>query len=589
VNSSATNLHTEPEFNLQDDGNCVFLTVFSNAANAPVSVAWLMQHLANSRYVHAKIDPVAITYWVKSYNAGYQSDKKVIVAKLINAQCEIKIDSEAMSAYLYITPAMGGADITRRDIIAAIIASRIINGIVNRSITEALQAPNASKLLIAKGKLPKHGKDSTFEMLVPGWSENFIADDSTNLSPQPSLFEDERYEGESYVFDSQPIALQNKTLLLVEPGDTLLIRQSETSGTDGKDIFGNTVAGYQGKQILFSERMLGVSVCLNDPNVLVATIHGHVVPDNNVIKVLPVTQIDLIDTSTGNINFNGSIHIKGNVSSDMQVQAQGDIYIEGRIEHGAYIQAGGDIVVKKGVFGKIPPETLNATTIEDADDNNEISEHQKVEILCRGDIYTLSMQHTKVRTENSLYVSNSITQCDINVGKKVIAGNMFSDTATIDGGTVQAKYLIRANILGSPDAVLTRLQVGGTQTTLAQASLLKSEIIECENKRSVLEKKLAQCSLLNVCDGAAKNDKSATLHYLNNELLELTHLLISYRIEREICLTELLVLQHANIQGDQDINPNLRIKIANHSQTIRNAHPAGRFVLHQNNIDFDAS
>lgn len=573
MNSVSPKSLFEPEIKLEDDGHSVFLSAPAIGPHAPASVAWLMQQIHTSTYAKSKIFPVAITCWVKNYNNNADFNEKVIVAELINAQCEIKIDPEAMGAYLYITPAMGGDDISRRDIIAAIIESRITCGVINRSISEALENPDASKLLIAKGKPPKHGRDSVFKIVLPSLNQN---QHETKLGRQ--LSGGSTFDADDLTAMTPPNILLN----IVEPGDILVKRLAHTSGIDGRDIYGNIVSAYHGQELEFTSNAHGVLISECDPNISRAAIYGQAKSSDNQVIVLPLVEIEQVDTSTGDIDFDGSIHIKGNVTAGMNVEANGDIFIDGNVEYGATLKAHGDIIIKGGVFGKLQ----NTDEAKGETSHSSNSENVTVQISSMSDIVALCLQHTIVNAKKSLFVTKSITQCQVETGIQVIVGQPHSNPGIIDGGSIKSKYCVKADILGSPDAVLTRIRVGDTQAILAQCHLLDSEIEVGHQKRGELEQALAQCISLPVYEGAAKKSKSATLEYLNGEILEVTNLIMLYQVERQKCLTELHALHQSCIHGSMTINPNLRIKIDNHSQTVRNPHVAGRFVLHKNNIDY---
>lgn len=57
-----------------------------------------------------------------------------------------------------------------------------------------------------------------------------------------------------------------------------------------------------------------------------------------------------MDLSTGNIDFEGSVQVNGNVSSNFVIRAGGNVIISGVVE-GAYIEAGGNIIIARGMNG----------------------------------------------------------------------------------------------------------------------------------------------------------------------------------------------------------------------------------------------
>ena len=57
-----------------------------------------------------------------------------------------------------------------------------------------------------------------------------------------------------------------------------------------------------------------------------------------------------VDTSTGDINYDGNVHIKGNVRTGFCVRAKGDIIVDGVVE-GAELYSDGQIILKRGIQG----------------------------------------------------------------------------------------------------------------------------------------------------------------------------------------------------------------------------------------------
>ncbi|MCD8491911.1 MAG: FapA family protein [Geovibrio sp.] len=59
-----------------------------------------------------------------------------------------------------------------------------------------------------------------------------------------------------------------------------------------------------------------------------------------------------MDYSTGNIVFNGVVHIRGDVLSGFSVKAEKDIMVEGIVQDATMV-AGGSIVIKTGIKGEV--------------------------------------------------------------------------------------------------------------------------------------------------------------------------------------------------------------------------------------------
>ena len=74
------------------------------------------------------------------------------------------------------------------------------------------------------------------------------------------------------------------------------------------------------------------------------------------LRVNETLTLAKVDLSTGNINFDGSLHIKGDVADGVAVDVSGSVLVEGVVAR-ATIVAGGDIVIKNGIIGGAKKET----------------------------------------------------------------------------------------------------------------------------------------------------------------------------------------------------------------------------------------
>lgn len=68
------------------------------------------------------------------------------------------------------------------------------------------------------------------------------------------------------------------------------------------------------------------------------------------VFVSDVYEVENVDLSTGNIDFEGSVQVNGNVSSNFVIRAGSNVIISGVVE-GAYIEAGGNIIIARGMNG----------------------------------------------------------------------------------------------------------------------------------------------------------------------------------------------------------------------------------------------
>ena len=86
---------------------------------------------------------------------------------------------------------------------------------------------------------------------------------------------------------------------------------------------------------------------LPDQVTYVADIDGKVDFTDNKLLITDVLILDDVNTLNGNIDFSGSVYIRGTVGYGAVIRAGRDILVDGFIET-AYLEAGGDIIIKRG-------------------------------------------------------------------------------------------------------------------------------------------------------------------------------------------------------------------------------------------------
>ena len=203
---------------------------------------------------------------------------------------------------------------------------------------------------------------------------------------------------------------------------------------------------------------------------LVAEKTGHLEFDgtNFLIKVLLDIPGD-VDYSTGNLDYNGDIHIHGDVRATFEVKASGNVIIDGLVE-AAKIEAGGDILISSGVLG----------------DGN-------AQIICGGDLRAKYLESCEAYVGKSAFadcVMASQVYCDDTI-------QILSGRGAIIGGKIVVGNQIKAKIVGTDSGRKTELELG-TQTyvkmkystEIAELKEAMSELASLERDIDFLAKKL---------------------------------------------------------------------------------------------------
>lgn len=132
-----------------------------------------------------------------------------------------------------------------------------------------------------------------------------------------------------------------------EVNDVLVRITRERDPVEGIDVWGRVLEAPKGKDLKLQP---GQNVTLGpDGRSLIAAISGVPIREpNGRITVTRALVVNGVNFKSGNIHFDGSVSVEGDIAAGFIVEATGDIEIKGSIEH-ATVKAGGSIIVKGGV------------------------------------------------------------------------------------------------------------------------------------------------------------------------------------------------------------------------------------------------
>lgn len=306
-------------------------------------------------------------------------------------------------------PAMSGADVSANQIESALKVLGVIAGINTDKINEFVDNPvYGAPFEVASAVLPEDGKDSYL-------SYNF----ETDLSKLKA-----RESAEGNVNFKELNQIQN-----VVKGQVLATKVLATRGRGGKTLFGRYLEAKNGKDIPVQ---LGQNVAFESDGVtIVATVDGQVLLVNGKITVEPVLSLDAVNIKSGNVNFLGTVFIRGNVEDGFSVKASGDVDIGGTVGK-SVVEADGNIIIHQGVFGK-----------------------NEGYIRCGKSLWVKFVQDMTIDVEENLIATDSLMNCTISAMKNII---VYGKKAQITGGNLFATEEICARTVGSAG--------GGSATTL---------------------------------------------------------------------------------------------------------------------------
>lgn len=330
-----------------------------------------------------------------------------------NESIDLEIAADKMSAsIIFSEPINNGSMLTKADIIRNLNGNGIRYGIDEEMIEGLINNKEYGVWFkVAQGDEPQKGVD--------GYIEYFFTTDKKLLKPK--MLDDGSVDYKN--INLYETAVENQTLAIAHPA---------VPGRDGMNIFAKSIPAERPKKAPVLPKGKNTKI-LEDGVTLISEISGRIFYMDGRVSVFPILEImGNVDNSTGNVEFLGTIVVKGIVISGFSVTAGADVEIEGAVE-GATIKAKGNILLMKGVQGggKAVIEAggdINANFIESSS------------ISAGGNITANSIMHSRVRCGGTLSL----------VGKR----GLFVGGKAVVGSKIEAK------VIGSNMATVTELEVG---------------------------------------------------------------------------------------------------------------------------------
>ena len=250
-----------------------------------------------------------------------QPDAGAVVANRY-ADFTLQVNENGMKAEAFLTDR--SKPVQESVLLAALQDHGIVRGIDYVAVKQLCDgnAPEDT-VQIAQGKLPERGDD--------GWYEFFFDKD---VKSNPIRLED------------GSVDYQNaKWFELVQKGDLLVEYHPATMGTDGFTIRGDVIPAQKGKEKLL---LSGSGFDLSEDRCrYTASVDGKVEYTDGRLDVTAVLVMQDVTLATGNINFNGSVYVRGDIGDDVHIKADKDILVDGFIS-AVELEAGGDIILRQG-------------------------------------------------------------------------------------------------------------------------------------------------------------------------------------------------------------------------------------------------
>ena len=229
----------------------------------------------------------------------------------------------------------------------------------------------------------------------------------------------------------------------------------ENPAVDGLDIYDEVLEAHYDEDPCYK---IGNNLKVEADGINIkSAIKGILVNNNNTISVSNVIEIEKVDLSTGNIEVDGSVIIKENVTPGFSIKTEGDIKVNGNIED-AKINCGGNLIVSGGIIGG--PDS---------------------DMHINGKVYASFIRNANL-ISNGDVIANQIVNSDISCNNRVI---VLEGKGVIIGGSVKALNGIWAKSIGAISESKTTIVVGRDAEAYA---LFKNIVTTVKTNREEINK-----------------------------------------------------------------------------------------------------
>ncbi len=326
----------------------------------------------------------------------------------------------------------------------------------------------------------------------------------------------------------------------VEKGQLLATLTPGIEGIPGYDVYGNVIVPLKQKIIRLKR---GKNVIVNDDGTeLFADADGLVKLEDG--KVVVNDSLDVpgnVGTSTGDLEFKGSVVVNGNVMTGFSIKAKGDIEVLGVVE-GAVVEAGGNILLHRGIQG------MNRCKVSAGGD--VMARYiENGEVFAGGSIHSEAILHSNVSAKGEIKVE----------GKK----------GMITGGNVRAGTEITANILGSHMGTSTNIEVGIDPAQWDEYNDLLKEYPKLQADAEKLEQVLALLNKRKEIDGELDEQKKEMYISATRNKIILTNKISQAEKRIEELKVEVERRNDGKIKVRNTIYPGVRITIGTAKYFVR--------------------
>lgn len=448
---------------------------------------------------------------------------------------EYSFGEEGMSLAVTLYPPMEGMpDVTVDEMERDIAGHKVVFGVDNEAVQRLInQKCYYEQILIASGAPP-----------IDGYDAELIYEFNTTVSTKPRINEDG-------TVDFHQLDLINK----ISEGDVVARINPENPGTPGINIYGEPI---KPKKVYKKNFKYGKNLKVSENGQeLISMITGHVYLEGDKIFVSGEYDIGAdVDNSTGDIDYDGNVRIRGAVRAGFKVRASGNVVVDGIVE-GAEVTAGGDIILQRGIHG------MNKGILT-AGGNIAANFIENATARAGNDIETDAILHSKVSARGSILVDGR--------------------NGLMVGGSIRAGKTIQAKIIGSQMETATEVGVGNDPEMVARIRELKKLISKAGQDKEMLNQMLTLLRKKREAEGSLNEEKTQLLQKTMKNVILLESSLKEMRAEYAELNEKVYEADDARIKITRTIYPGVKLEIYDSVYFIRDKNDYCQYVRKEGEI-----
>jgi uncharacterized protein (DUF342 family) len=406
---------------LDDTEQYVELNITPSLVEKDIEAAALHQLIQKSPFKDFFIFDENVVEAINSYKSAVKSNSSTLIEHRIgerrDTQIKCRIVEDQLSAYMTLITRYEGKYPTVQSLTKELHLLGIKRGISKKRLTRLIQQCAQAQPgetfedLISKGLPPRAGKSSRLKPLVLNVLDRI-------LKPQS--------------VDSARVDMRNLgAIISVQKGAEILRRMPPTEGRKGYTVGGDVISAKSGEWIKFIPGD-GTVLSDGDENLLLSDISGMPKFKDEKMWVDSIFSCKGVNVGSGNVNYDGSVFVSGDVTEKMEIYATGDVTINGFVDS-ASIHADGDIIITEGAMGKV---------------NNSGVEYS-TNLMSKGNVYVQHGQGLDINCNGNVTVGRQLAYSRINCRGKVTIGSIDKPNGNIFACTIKCQNEVIAGTLGA--------------------------------------------------------------------------------------------------------------------------------------------